>query len=134
MSPIPGIIGAAAVVTVAVTLVGYLTWLDRRIQKLAARHAANLEAAVEAERRCAMVDDYPDKGTHVIPVSMELGYNPPSASMKPDATVAPLPAGDTLTLIGNELVHRRCVKNWADGEFHRVHARCRAVIESARGW
>jgi len=30
-------------------------------------------------------------GTHVISVSMEPGYNPPSASMNPDATVAPMP-------------------------------------------
>lgn len=29
----------------------------------------------------------PSSGTHVIPVSMEPGYNPPSASMNPDATI-----------------------------------------------
>ena len=34
----------------------------------------------------------PDRGAHVLDTRMVDGYNPPSASMNPDATVAPMPS------------------------------------------
>jgi len=81
-----------------IIFVGPLRLINRWERRLAAKQAQALEAAIEAERRCALVAEDP---TGIDDVVAEL-------MAKPELEPADHIVGDTLVLVGPGFVHMRC--------------------------